>query len=90
VIVVAPIAGRLKIASTADQQAGIGSWIVGARGNRIGLGALASYEAGIAEGSTVTAGQAIGRSNGALPVAWRVRGTDVSIFPMLDATRPSD
>jgi hypothetical protein len=90
VLVVAPIAGRLKIASAADQQAGIGSWIIGASGNRIGIGALAAYEPGIAEGVRVTAGQVIGRSNGSLPVAWRVRGSSVSIFPMLDATRPSD
>ena len=90
VMVVAPMGGRLKIASAADQQAGIGSWIIGMAGNRVGLGALASYEPGIAEGVTVTAGQVIGRSNGVLPIAWRVRGADVSIFPMLDATRPSD
>ena len=90
VMVVAPMAGRLTIASAADQQAGIGSWIIGAKGNRIGLGALAAYEPGIAEGTVVTAGQVIGRSNGSLPIAWRAHGTDVSIFPMLDATRPSD
>lgn len=90
VTVVAPAAGRLKIASAADQAIGIGSWIVGARGSRIGIGALASYEPGIAEGVRVTAGQALGRSNGALPVAWRMRGTDVGLAPLLEATRPSD
>ena len=57
---------------------------------QFGLGALAAYDPDIAEGVPVTAGQVIGRSNGALPIAWRVRGVDVSIFPMLDATRPSD
>jgi len=90
VVVVAPMGGRLKVASAADQHAGIGSWIIGTAGNRIGIGALAAYEPGITEGVSVTAGQVIGRSNGSLPVAWRVRGSSVSIFPMLDATRPSD
>lgn len=90
VTVVAPAAGRLKIASAADQGMGIGSWIIGAKGSRIGIGALASYEPGIADGVRVVAGQALGRSNGSLPVAWRLRGADADIGPMLEATRPSD
>ena len=90
VVVVAPIAGRIVIASAADQRAGIGSWIIGTHGNRVGLGALASYEPDVAEGVTVTPGQAMGRSNGSLPVAWRAKGENISLFPMLAATRPSD
>jgi hypothetical protein len=32
----------------------------------------------------------MGRSNGSLPVAWRAKGENISLFPMLAATRPSD
>ena len=90
VTVVAPLGGRLRIASAADQQAGIGFWIVSTGGDRIGLGALASYEDGLSEGVVVPAGQVLGHSNGSLAVAWRRGRAPVAVFPLLSATRPSD
>ncbi len=90
VTVVAPLAGRLRIASAADQRSGIGFWIVSTGGDRIGLGALAAYEDGLSEGVVVPAGQVLGHSNGSLAVAWRRGRVPVAIFPLLSATRPSD
>ena len=90
VTVVAPLAGRLRIASAADQRRGIGFWIVSTGGDRVGLGALAAYEDGLSEGVVVPAGQVLGHSNGSLAVAWRRGRVPVAIFPLLSATRPSD
>lgn len=88
--VVAPIAGALEIATGPDAAAGIGFWVVGDDGNRMGLSPLASYEAGIAEGSRVEQGQLLGRSTGVTTVSWRRAGAPTPIHPMLAATRPSD
>lgn len=88
--VVAPIGGTLALASAAEAAAGTGFWIVGRDADRVGLSALASYEAGMREGTRVAAGQQIGRSTGSTAVSWRRGGTSMSIHAMLSATRPSD
>ena len=88
--VVAPIAGTLRVAAAADSAAGIGFWVVGAGGDRVGMSPLASYEPGMREGAAVVAGQQIGRSTGSTAVSWRRGGTDMGIHAMLAATRPSD
>ncbi len=90
VTVVAPLGGRLRIASAADQRSGIGFWIVSTGGDRVGLGALAAYEDGLSEGVVVPTGQILGHSNGSLAVAWRRGRVPVATFPLLSATRPSD
>lgn len=87
VLVVAPIAGRLRVATAAQQGDGIGSWIVAPGGDRVGLGPLASYEPGIEEGVVVTPGQPLGNGTGTLAVAWRRGGVDMGAYPMLAATR---
>ncbi len=88
--VVAPIAGTLRLAAPADTAAGIGFWVVGASGDRVGLSPLASYPPGMREGSEVVAGQQIGRSTGSTTVSWRRGGATMDIHGMLAATRPSD
>lgn len=88
--VVAPIAGSLRIAGPSDRRSGIGFWVVGSSGDRVGIGALASYEDGMREGASVRAGQALGRSNGTTAVSLQRNGDPVAIHPMLAATRPSD
>ncbi len=88
--VVAPITGTLRIAAPADRTTGIGFWVVGPSGDRVGLGALATYEDGMREGTDVLAGQPIGRANGATAVAWRRGSATIAVHPMLSATRPSD
>ncbi len=88
--VVAPIAGTLRIAAAADRAAGIGFWVAGPSGDRVGIGALASYEDGMREGASVVAGQLIGRANGVTAVSWRRDGAAVAMHPLLAATRPSD
>ncbi len=90
VVVVAPIAGTLAIADRADGAAGIGFWVRGASGNRVGLSPLAAYDDGIREGTRVLAGQSLGRSTGTITVSWRRGAAPVPIHPMLAATRPSD
>ena len=88
--VVAPIDGTLAIATGADSAAGIGFWVTGDDGNRIGLSPLASYDDGIREGVRVVTGQVIGRSTGTTTVSWRKGTKPLDIHPMLAATRPSD
>lgn len=88
--VVAPIAGTLRIADGPDAAAGIGFWVEGPRGDRIGLSPLAAYEDGIREGTSVEAGRPLGRSTGFTAVSWRRGGSSIAIHPMLAATRPSD
>lgn len=88
--VVAPIAGTLEIASGTDAAAGVGFWVVGDDGNRMGLSPLASYDAGIREGSQVVAGQQLGRSTGVTTVSWRRGDRTVAVHDVLAATRPSD
>ncbi len=90
VMVVAAIAGSLRLASAADQRAGIGVWIIGANGDRVGFGPLAAYEDGMLTGVTVAVGQPVGRTTGSVTVAWHRKGAPVNLFPMLAATRPSD
>ena len=87
--VVAPITGTLRRAAADDASAGIGFWVQGPGRDVIGMSPLASYEPGISAGVAVTAGQPIGHATGATTVAWRRDGVDVTIAPMLDATRPS-
>jgi hypothetical protein len=88
--VVAPIAGTLRVADPADAAAGIGFWVVGPEGDRVGLGPLASYQPDMREGSQVVAGQQIGRSTGGVTVSWRRGDAAMDIHAMLAATRPSD
>lgn len=88
--VVAPIAGTLEIASGPDAAAGVGFWVVGADGTRMGLSPLASYDDGIREGSQVVAGQQLGRSTGVTAVSWRRGTTPVAVHDVLAVTRPSD
>lgn len=88
--VVAPITGTLEIAGGPDAVAGIGFWVVGTDGNRIGLSPLASYDEGIREGSQVVAGQPLGRATGATTVSWRRGTTPVALHDVLSATRPPD
>jgi hypothetical protein len=88
--VVAPIAGTLGLADGPARAEGIGFWVIGPGGHRVGLGPLAAYEVGIREGADVTSGQLLGRSTGATTIAWRRAGAAVAVYPMLAATRPSD
>lgn len=88
--VVAPIAGTLRIAGAAESAAGIGFWVVGTGGDRVGLSPLASYEPGLREGAQVQLGQQIGRSTGSTTVSWRRGDAAMGIHAMLAATRPSD
>lgn len=88
VLVVAPVAGTLHISTKAEQADGIAFWIMATGGDRVGLGALASYEPGIEEGSSVVPGQPLGHGTGVLAVAWTRGGVAVGAYPMLAATRP--
>jgi len=89
-MVVAPIAGTLRIAAGRAAAAGVGFWVDGPGRDRVGMSPLASYEPGIAEGATVVAGQPLGRATGSTGVTWQRDGVAVAIQPMLAATRPSD
>lgn len=86
--VVASIAGTLDVASAAEQEAGIGFWIVAGR-DRVGYAPLASYAPDLAGGSTVSAGQHLGQHGGVLRFAWTRDGAHINPFALLQATRPS-
>jgi hypothetical protein len=88
--VVAPVAGRLRVASPPERAAGVGFWIEAADGDRVGLGALAAYAPGIGSGVEVRAGQALGATGARLVVAWTRDGHPINPFPLLAATRPPD
>ena len=83
------VAGTLHAGDAADREEGIAFWISTPGGDRLGYGPLASYAAGIGEGTAVGAGQPLGTSAGWVRIAWERGDQRVNPFPLLQATRPS-
>lgn len=88
--VVAPIAGRLRPASPEERASGVGFWIDGADGDRVGLSALGAYAPGVGAAVEVRAGQGLGATGSRLVVAWTRDGLAINPFPLLAAARPPD
>jgi len=88
--VVAATPGTLETATPAERAAGIAFWIVSAASGRIGYGPLTAYAPGIGPGATVTLGEPLGTSVGALAFAWENGGVAINPWPMLTVVRPSD
>lgn len=86
VVAVAP--GTLRAASGEERTRGVGFWLELRDGGRMGYGPLANYVEGIKDGTSVGAGQPLGRSAASLQVAWEIDGVRVNIHPLLSATRP--
>ena len=88
--VVAATPGTLEGASPAERAEGIAFWIATPSSGRIGYGPLASYTPGIVAGATVTIGEPLGLSGGALAIALERGPVAINPWPLLTAVRPSN
>jgi murein DD-endopeptidase MepM/ murein hydrolase activator NlpD len=88
--VVAASAGTLEAASPTDRSHGIGFWIATPASGRLAYGPLATYAHHIGPGITVTAGQKLGTTAGALALGWTQYDVSVNPWPLLTAVRPTD
>jgi hypothetical protein len=82
--------GTLEGASPAERAEGIAFWIATPSSGRIGYGPLASYNPGIVAGATVTIGEPLGLSGGALAIALERGPVAINPWPLLTAVRPSN
>ncbi len=84
--VVASVSGQLASATADEQSAGVAFWITTRSGDRFGYGPLLTYEPGIADGASVTAGQPLGTTTPRLTFAWERSGSRIDPAPLLSAT----
>ncbi len=89
-VVVAAAGGTLEAASAADRSHGVGFWIRTPDSGRLAYGPLATYAHGILPGATVTSGEQLGTTAGALTLGWTQYGVSVNPWPLLTAVRPTD